>query len=181
MVETHYTYTLTGKGITITEHAPDARPPDQGMRSFTLYEESGEWLAECNFCGYPASTGKTRRTVSSKMWGSRDHRLCYRLPVSVDFKEGFHYTYTREQNGFSVQEHEPLDRPEYDGDESYTVYKEGEQWVADCNRCGNWAGFGSSHKGVVAHMFATHTSDWCDEHLYGLWHDRQRARLTSFA
>lgn len=181
MAEAHYTYRLTEKGITITEHAPDARPPDQGNRSFTLYEEDGKWIAECNFCERTASTGKTRRSAASRMWGSRDHRYCYRELVRVEVDEALHYTYTRERDGFSVQEHQPLDRPDYEGEESYTVYKEGNEWVADCNRCGNWAAVCRTHAGTVARMFATHTSDWCDEHLYGLWRDRQKARLASFA
>ena len=181
MADTHYTYTLTGKGITVVEHAPDARPDDQGRRSHTLYERDGEWIAECNFCGRHAATGKTRRSASSKAWGARDHRLCYRELVSVDVDETLHYTYTRERDGFSVHEHEPLDRPDYEGEESYTLYMEDGEWLADCNRCGNWAGFGDRHEGVVAQAFATHTSEWCDEHLAGLWLDRQKERLLRFA
>lgn len=176
----HYTYTLTGKGITVVEHAPEARPRGDSTKSFTLYEERGRWVAECNFCEHTASTGKTRRSAASRMWGSRDHRYCYRKLADIEIDEAFHYTYTQARNGLSVEKHKPQDRPEYDGEESYTVYKEGAEWLADCNRCGNWAAVCRIHAGTVARMFATHTSEWCDEHLYGLWRDHQKARLASF-
>ena len=178
MTGVHYTYTLTGKGIAVVEHAPDARPQGDGKRTFTLYEERGEWVAECNFCGCLATSGKTRRSVASRMWGSRQHRYCYRELVNIEVDERLHYTYTRGKSGIDVEEHNPAERPAFDGRESYTVYKEGDEWASDCNRCGNWAGFSSTHEGVVARMFATHARRYCDEYIYENGSDEQALEAT---
>lgn len=112
------------------------------------------------------------------MWGSRQHRYCYRELVNTEVDERLHYTYTRGKSGIDVEEHNPAKRPAFDGRESYTVYKEDDEWASACNRCGNWAGFSSTHEGVVARMFATHARSYCDEYIYENGSDEQALEAT---